>query len=151
MMTASLRLALVLGLLAFVPSTGWAGEPDDSVEVMVKKLGGSVTRNNQLPGNPLGSVILSMSDVTDADLKSLAGLKAITYLGLYRTNITDAGLKEIAGLKTLQRIDVMKTKITDAGLKQLSGLTALEGLELATTKSTAPALRIWRRSNHCSG
>src|SRR5690242_17285664 len=104
-----------LGLcLVFAAAGAWADQSEDAIEATVKRLGGSVVRNEQLPDKPIISVMLSLSDCKDADLKALTGLKSLTSLALYRTGITDAGLKEVAALKTLTSLDVMKTKITDA-------------------------------------
>jgi internalin A len=49
---------------------------------------------------------------------------------LAATEITDAGLKELAGLKNLQWLDLSSTKITDAGLKELAALKNLQTLDL---------------------
>ena len=35
------------------------------------------------------------------------------------TQVTDAGLKELAGLKQLQTLDLSSTQVTDAGERQL--------------------------------
>src|SRR4051794_3687855 len=135
---------LVAFAAAFVPvwsSPARADEADDRAEAAVKKLDGSLVRNQTLPGKPLVSVMLSMSKCTDDDLKMLADLKSISYLVLYNTGITDAGLQHLVGLQSLTRIDVMKPKITDAGLKVLAGMPNLEGLELATNGLTGEGLK----------
>ena len=85
---ARMLLGIAFGLL--VAGLARADEAEDRAEETVKKLGGSVVRNKQLPGEPLVSVMLSMTDCKDEDLKKLAGLKSMSYLALYRTGITDA-------------------------------------------------------------
>ena len=35
------------------------------------------------------------------------------------TEVTDAGLKELAGLKQLQSLDLIRTQVTDEGVRQL--------------------------------
>ena len=117
-------LAFTIGVVGEVK----ADHAEDAALAMVKKFGGTVVRNEQLPNQPVISVMLSLSACKDADLKELVGFKALTYLALYRTAVTDAGLKEVAKLKSLQTLDVMKTKITDAGLKELVPLKSLERL-----------------------
>ncbi len=129
-MRNSLRFGLSLGLV-LAAAGAWADQSEDTIEATVKKLGGSVVRRDDLPGKLIVSVLQSMSDCKDTDLKSLAGLKSLTSLALYRTGVTDAGLKDVAALKTLTSPDMMKTKITDAGLKGLAGLDALERLAVA--------------------
>ena len=76
-----------------------ADEADDRVEAAVKKLDGSVVRRNDLAGNPIVNVILSMSKVKDDDLKMLGDLKSLSSIQLYRTDITDAGLSNLAASK----------------------------------------------------
>ena len=49
-------------------------------------------------------------------------------LDLSFTQVTDAGLKELAGLKQLQVLDLAHTRVTDAGLKELAGLKQRDGL-----------------------
>src|SRR5262245_19804189 len=57
-------------------------------------------------------------------------------LDLFDTQLTDAGLKELAGLKTLHTLDLGVTKVTDAGLKELAGLKSLHALDLGTDEGT---------------
>src|SRR3954466_15547004 len=98
--------------VALAAPSARADPAEDAIEATIKKLDGTVVRREDPPGKPIVSVILSMSNCKDADLKALTGLKAMTSLALYRTGITDAGLKEVAALKALTSLDVMKTKIT---------------------------------------
>ena len=136
------RLRFALSLCVVLAAAGaWADQAEDTIEATVKKLGGSVVRGEQLPGKPIISVALSLSDCKDADLKVLTGLKSLTSLALYRTGITNAGLKEVASLKTLTSLDVMKTKITDSGLKELARLDLLERLALASTELYGSGLK----------
>src|SRR4051794_10532158 len=96
-----LLLVAGLGFIPFFPSQGRADEADDRIEAAVKKLDGSVVRNQGLPGKPIINVILSMSKCKDDDLKMLADLKSISSLALYNTGITDAGLQHLVAVKSL--------------------------------------------------
>ena len=58
-------------------------------------------------------------------------------LSLNATNVTDAGLKELAGLKSLQALNLNNTQVTDAGLKELTGLKSLQTVILTATQVTA--------------
>ena len=62
---------------------------------------------------------LSNTQVTDASLKELAGLKQLRTLNLSNTQVTDAGLKELAGLKQLQTLYLYRAQVTDAGVRKL--------------------------------
>jgi len=76
--------------------------------------------------------------VTDAELKQLLkGLENLEDLDLYRTNITDAGLEHVKGLKNLRYLNLhWQKKVTDAGLEHLKGLERLRHLDLRGTKVT---------------
>jgi hypothetical protein len=59
------------------------------------------------------------TQVTDAGLKILAGMKTLQTVDLGFTEVTDAGLKELEGLKNLRTLDLGFTKVTDAGVAAL--------------------------------
>src|SRR4051794_25430208 len=62
------------------------------------------------------------TQVTDAGLKDLAGLKRLQSVVLDHTRVSDAGLKHLGRLESLQRLTLIRTQVTDAGLKDLAGL-----------------------------
>ena len=97
------------------------------------------------PGTPFG-LDLSLTGVTDAVLKELAGLKGLQTLDLSGTWVTDAGLKDLAGLKGLQTLHLGSTRVTDAGLKQLAGLKGLQALGLWNTRVTDAGVRELRKA-----
>ncbi len=70
------------------------------------------------PQAPFG-LYLRFTPVTDAQLKSLAGLKSLHTLHLRLTKVTDLGMKELTGLKSLRTLHLADTTVTDAGLKEL--------------------------------
>ena len=63
-----------------------------------------------------------------------------TVLDLSETQITDAGLKELVGLKNLQTLKLGFTRVTDAGLVTLRALPRLRSLYLWQTDVTAGAV-----------
>jgi hypothetical protein len=116
-----------VGLLQFVPAG--QGEPGDLPAFRF-----SPWRKGRLaglpdPGRPF-ALDLSGTDLTDAGLKELAGLKSLQMLGIGLTRVTDGGLKELAGLKNLQTLGLGATAVTDTGLKELVGLKNLQSLNL---------------------
>jgi hypothetical protein len=119
---ATTGAALALALLAVVTGTGLhAGEATDKAVKAIEKLGGTVTRDDKATGKPIVGVDLDRTQVTDAGLKMLAGLKQLQKLNLDHTRVTDTGLKELAGLKHLEVLVLSGTKVTDAGLKEWPG------------------------------
>src|SRR5262249_8644055 len=52
------------------------------------------------PAVPFG-LDLSYRQITDVELKGLAGLRSLHTLNLYLAKVTDAGLNELAALKSL--------------------------------------------------
>jgi internalin A len=89
---------------------------------------------------------LSFTEVTDAGLKELAGLKGLQTLRLGRTQVTDEGLKDLAKLKGLQTLSLYGTQVTDAGLKELTGLKELHTLNLISTKVTDAGVKELRKA-----
>ncbi|HEY7311294.1 MAG TPA: protein kinase [Gemmataceae bacterium] len=85
---------------------------------------------SSLKGMKLTGLDLRHTNVSDADVKNLAGQKNLQTLSLWGTKVTDAGLKELAGLKSLQWLSLENTGVTDVGLKKLAGLQNLVHLSL---------------------
>ena len=86
---------------------------------------------------PAFGLSLRYTELTDAGLKELAGLKSLQTLDLYHTQVTDVGLKELAGLKSLQALDLGETKVTDGGVHELQ--QALPGCRITRSKHLDPA------------
>ena len=80
------------------------------------------------------------SQLTDADLKNLQGRLEeqpdLEVLVLCGSQVTDAGLVHLQGLKRLRLLHLADTQVTDAGLVHLQGLTQLRSLDLARTQVT---------------
>ena len=74
-----------------------------------------------LPGNV---------SATDADLKYLSRLIALTGLELHDPRITDAGLVYLKNLTSLKRLNTLGTQVSGAGLISLAPMTDLEILNL---------------------
>jgi hypothetical protein len=49
-------------------------------------------------------------------LKSLSDLKNLEFLNVYGTNITDAGLNSLGGVKSLKAVYLWQTKTTEQGV-----------------------------------
>lgn len=99
--------------------------------------------------------------VTDADLRRLAALPALTSLNLSLTRITDQGMQELRNLtgivnldlrfaeyvtdegvaaiknwKKLKRLNLHGTKASDTSLEHVSGITTLESLDVGSVMLT---------------
>jgi YHS domain-containing protein len=79
---------------------------------------------------------LANTSVTDAGLKSLAGLKNLRRLHLEKTGIGDEGLASVKGLPELQYLNLYSTKVSDKGVAALSGLKKLKNVYLWQTAVT---------------
>ena len=120
-------------LLALVPWSAVFTRADEAEEKAVKaieKLGGRIARDMKAKDKPIVSVHLSFTQVTDAGLKDLAGLKQLQTLDLFGTQVTDAGLKHLAGLKRLRTLVLGSTQVTGKGKADLK--KALPNLEIRT-------------------
>ncbi len=80
---------------------------------------------------------LSRTQVKDADLAVLAGMRNLSRLILSRTGITDAGIAQLAGCVSLEEVNLYSTGVTDAGVGQLGALKSLKKVFLWQSKATA--------------
>src|SRR5262249_36734174 len=89
---------LLLGLLILAV----AGRADEAAAVkLVEKLGGRVTRDDKIAGEPVVGVNLAGTNVTDAELKELKELKCLKTLILWGTEVTDTRVKQLKDFKSL--------------------------------------------------
>jgi hypothetical protein len=87
---------------------------------------------------------LENTNVTDASLVHLSGLKKLKRLVLENTGVTDTGLSHVSTLTSLQGLNLEATHITDAGLPKLENLTLLQELSLNKTRVSDDGLRhLW--------
>jgi hypothetical protein len=66
--------------------------------------------------NRLGLRMGGAAAPSDEYAPLLGSLKGITWLSILDSNLTDAGLKHLEGLKTLETLDIKGSKVTDAGI-----------------------------------
>ena len=77
--------------------------------------------------------LMSVTQVTDADLTHLEGLTGLERLWLQGTPVSDAGLAHLKGLSAIQDLDLSNTQVSDAGLKHLQSMSSLQRLGLINT------------------
>ena len=87
------------------------------------------------------TVVLSETNVTDADLKLLETLNQLDHLYLAATQITDIGLGILKNFHQLHHLNISGTQITDVGLDHLKGLNQLHDLYLCSTQITDAGLK----------
>lgn len=80
-----------------------------------------------------------ISTLTDAGMSSLAALKSLKKLNLWRVQISDTGALALAPLTRLQWLNLDNTKLSDAGLPVLKDMNQLTFLHLGSTQITATA------------
>jgi Leucine-rich repeat (LRR) protein len=101
-----------------------------------------------LKGHPeIQSLHLEGDQVTDEDMKHLAGLGHLRDLQLATPHVTDKGLAVLAQLRELESVNFWcgVTPVTDKGLKALSELPNLKCLWLDKTRITDAGLSRLRR------
>jgi hypothetical protein len=111
----------------------------------IEALGGECDTDEE-SGKDVGSVMLSGSKATDADLVHLKGFPKLHELDLSDTAITDAGLAHLEGLSELRSLNLAGTRVTDAGLAHLRGLARLQELNVANTRITDKGIRDLRQA-----
>ena len=114
-----MRTMLVGAVMMLACLSGAARADEASAVKAVEKLGGTVTRDDKLPGKPVIGVNLAGTQVTDASLKELKDLKQLTTLNLAFAQVTDADLKELKDLKQLTSLNLIHVKVTDDGVAAL--------------------------------
>jgi Leucine-rich repeat (LRR) protein len=72
--------------------------------------------------------------ITDAGLKSIGQMAALTHLGLREAHVTDDGISQLKALNKLQCLDLVQTDVTIAGLKRLEPLTELRQVHYSSRK-----------------
>lgn len=88
----------------------------------------------QFGPDDLWGLSLALLDITDKDLRFLAGLTGLCVLDLTYTDITDKGLVYLESLTNLEYLSLVQTKVSDKGLVHLKTLTGLRGLQLQYTR-----------------
>lgn len=98
-----------------------------------------------IPVRQLVSIDLTETNINDDTLKTLAGMKNLTWIRLDRTVITDSGIKYLAPLgKQLVRLDVDQCRgFTDSGLKYvLNTFPNLFALHIGDTSVTSSGIKL---------
>ncbi|MBI1374936.1 MAG: hypothetical protein GC159_19635 [Phycisphaera sp.] len=85
-------------------------------------------------------VILTGSEITDADVARLAKLPNLQLVNLSGSRVTDNGLRALANLKHLRYLHLADTAVTDAGLAHLRNLPSLERINVDGTAVTPAGL-----------
>src|SRR5260370_10957574 len=141
-MTSFRTTLLALFLLPLAVFAQGGDEAEAKAAALIDKLGGKVTREPKIKGNPIVAVNLSSREINDATLKALAGLKHVRALDIGFTPVSDAGLKELTNLvPQLQTLSLAGTKITNAGLKELAAFKQLQSLSVGYTAVTDAGLK----------
>ena len=89
---------------------------------LVRNLGGYVYRDKHASGEPVTSVTLQHTQVTDAHLEQLTIFSNLKILNLLDTQVTDSGLKHLAKINSLVTLNVLCTEVTNAGVQELRGM-----------------------------
>jgi hypothetical protein len=89
----------------------------------------------------IAALELRRTDVNEADLVVLAGMKSLQFLDLSRNpSVTDAGIAGLAGLENLRYLNLTDTRVTGTGLKDRADMVSLEQLRLKDCPVTDESL-----------
>ncbi len=155
-----MRTYRLLGLVAVFAGAMWAEGGDDTA--WITNAGGTFSRNS---AGQITAVNFRASWVTDAELRNLTKLTALSSLDLSLTRVTDQGMQELRGLpgvvelnlrfaeyvtdeglaaiknwKKLKRLVLHGTKVSDTSLEHIAGISTLEALDLGSVMLTDVAL-----------
>jgi hypothetical protein len=81
-------------------------------------------------------LMISGKGVTDAGMRHLKGLSQLRYLELDETLVGDHGLEDLRGLKQLGTLWLFKSQVTDVGMEVIKGLSDLHKLSLCGARVT---------------
>src|ERR1051325_3541893 len=115
----------------------------DPNEEAVKQVGGGVKRDDGQPDRPVVEVTFNFTQVSDGDLKKLAGFTRLRKLVLTQNEkITGAGLQDLKGLQDLEYLDVSGSRqFNDQGMKHAAAFKNLKFLNVSNTKLTEAGMR----------
>ena len=88
-------LILILAAQAHAENKAKPAETQEKAVAAVKKLGGTVLVDENLPRKPAIYVSIRHTRVSDAGLVHLKGLLKLRHLYLFNTNVTDAGIQKL--------------------------------------------------------
>ena len=145
-----LAFGTVLWAAAAVDRDGETGWIENAGGTYVKNASGQITaidfraswvtdadlrRLSKLPA--LSSLDLSLTRVTDQGMQELRSLPGITDLNLrFAEYVTDEGIAAIKGWRKLKRLVLHGTKASDTALDHISGITTLESLDVGSVMLT---------------
>ena len=113
---------LVLCLLLVVGLGLWFQKEDlehDPTILEIKKQGGTVAVDRDLPGPLRVKVSFIGPKIADSALASLHGLSQLHTLYLYGTKISNAAVDVLKGMKNLRTVDLRYTRMTRAAVDRL--------------------------------
>src|SRR5262245_8984019 len=124
-MTRFVRTVLLPALLVLVAP--WAAAEDKKAEqdeaiAAIKKMKGALESDTARRDTPLTQVQLDAGKTSRIGLAPLAKLPEIGWIGLHLSDITEADLEHLKGLKKLSRLGLADIRLTDAGLKRLEDM-----------------------------
>ncbi len=82
--------------------------------------------------------LMSVTEVSDADLSHLKGLTGLQRLWLQDTKVSDAGLKHLKGMSSLQRLWLLNTQVSEVGVAELRAAMPNCNIEASMPTVTAP-------------
>ena len=120
------------------------GQFVDQVYLVGKQIGNDVLPELAAFGH-LRSLTLRSTGVTDAGMKTVAGLKQLESLYLEETKITDAGLADLTLLPKLTGLSVCDVPVTDAGTRLVAKIPSLDMLRFSRHVSyrRRPCPHLW--------
>ncbi len=117
-----LSVSLLVALLA-VATTAWSSLVSPDAQTLVK-LGAKVTET----AGVVTQVNVKCDAFTEADFKTLGGIKTIKDLTISGKTITDDTLALLTGLTELERLSSDGIQLTDAGYKHFAAFQKLKSL-----------------------
>lgn len=99
----------------------------------------------ELAAANLSTLELSFTNISDAELASIAQMRGLRSLSFQKANIGDAQLSQLLTMPALSSLDLRQTRITDAGVSKLGQMKGLQSLRVEGASLSKGGVELLRR------
>ena len=135
--TVAVRQQESSGVSDRASTTAWS---ESAAIATVERLGGTLRRDENRPGNPVVGVFLRETQAVDGDLEPLQAFRELQTLDVGQTRITGTGFRHLRTLAKLEHLAAFGAPINDEALAHITTLESLKLLNLGGTRVTDEGL-----------
>jgi Leucine-rich repeat (LRR) protein len=127
-------MTLVVGHHLCIPLVQELETAEQECVGTIRKKGGSVIRDEYLPGSPVIAVRLPGETASDADLAKVSAFSDLQALSLVGPpgGVTDEGMAYIAKMKKVRSLDLYGVIVSDDGMASVGAVSTLQELAIGS-------------------